>query len=116
MSESIIATFPSTAPYSFAQSASFNWIHFSVFIGSSASSRSTILSVAHGQPFARRANLALNDGAKVDVPAGVVLRVGELRVNGELLCGEFTSETRPDIVSGEGKVRTSGLGMILFVR
>lgn len=81
-----------------------------------ASGVSTILSVAHERPFARRANLALNDGAKVDVPAGVVLRVGELRVNGELLCGEFTSETRPDIVSGEGKVRTSGLGMILFVR
>ena len=81
-----------------------------------ASGASTILSVAHGQPFARRANLALNDGAKVDVAAGVVLRVGELRVNGELLCGEFTSETRPDIVSGEGRVRTSGLGMILFVR
>lgn len=82
----------------------------------SASGASTILSVAHGQPFARRANLALDGGAKVDVPAGVVLRVGELRVNGELLCGEFTSETHPDIVSGEGKVRTSGMGMILFVR
>lgn len=81
-----------------------------------ATGASTVLAVACRDPFARCAKLVLDGGAKVEVPAGVVMRVGTLYAGGKHLRGVITSEVQPEAVSGGGCIRTSDGPLVITLR
>ena len=83
------------------------------------SGSASVLSVASraNLPRAKEAALRLSDGGKVEIPAGVTLRVAELWIDGSPVeRGDYTAETLPAAVSGDGTLRVGkpGLAVILY--
>lgn len=83
------------------------------------SGASSLLSVASraNLPRAREIALRLSDGGKIFIPAGMTLRVASLALDGTpVKRGDYTAETLPDAVAGDGTLRVGrpGISLIFF--
>ena len=65
----------------------------------------------------RESVVTIDDGGKLDIAAGVSVKISQLIVDGRpMQAGTYTAANLPEVISGEGRVRVGQLGFALFVQ
>jgi len=76
------------------------------------------IALASGDTFCKKATLALDDGGKIEIAAGVTQQVLLLQANGmPRPNGRYTAASHPDLVSGGGTLRVDdGNGFAIMIK